>query len=90
MGDLPGNKLQESFDNSTLVDTVVLHPLTLEDHPIDATPAIRVVIVGAGISGITAAVLLPEKVSGIDLAIYERSREIVGSHSHFPTNCTPD
>lgn len=53
-------------------------PLNLEEHPIDEYPRLRVVVVGAGISGITAGVLLPPKVPALDLVIYERNSDIVG------------
>lgn len=58
-------------------EPVSWHPLDLEEHPIDALPKIRAVVVGAGISGINAAILLPAKVPGLDLVIYERSSDIV-------------
>ncbi|CAG9945695.1 unnamed protein product [Clonostachys rosea f. rosea IK726] len=53
-------------------------PLNLEEHPIDEYPRLRVVVVGAGISGITAGVLLPPKVPALDLVIYERNSDIGG------------
>ncbi|OBT49079.1 hypothetical protein VE00_00175 [Pseudogymnoascus sp. WSF 3629] len=51
----------------------------LEDHPIDSVPALRVAVIGAGISGITAGVLLPAKVPGIDLTIYEKNSDVGGT-----------
>ncbi|KAH8891563.1 FAD/NAD(P)-binding domain-containing protein [Thozetella sp. PMI_491] len=57
--------------------SVVWHPLELEDHAIDETRTIRVVVVGAGIAGITAAILLPAKVPGLDLVVYERDSDII-------------
>ncbi|CZR60612.1 related to monooxigenase [Phialocephala subalpina] len=57
---------------------VTWHPLDLEEHPIDAAPRIKVIVVGAGIAGINAAILLPVKVPGIDLVIYERESDIGG------------
>lgn len=56
-------------------------PLELEEHPIDDYPRIRAVVVGAGISGITAGVLLPTKVPALDLVIYERNTDIVSMDS---------
>jgi flavin-dependent dehydrogenase len=53
--------------------------LDLEEHPIDEYPPLRAVVVGAGISGITAGILLPAKVPALDLVIYERSKEIVSN-----------
>ncbi|KAH8645424.1 putative flavin-binding monooxygenase [Xylariales sp. PMI_506] len=52
--------------------------LKLEEHAIDEYPSLRVIVVGAGISGITAGILLPAKVPGIDLTIYERQDDIGG------------
>lgn len=34
-------------------------------------------MIGAGISGITAGILLPAKVPGIDLTIYEKNSDVV-------------
>lgn len=57
--------------------TTVWPPLKLEEHPIDEFPSIRVIVVGAGVSGITAGILLPAKVPNIDLVIYERQNDLV-------------
>ncbi|KAH6900819.1 hypothetical protein B0T10DRAFT_393890 [Thelonectria olida] len=56
----------------------VFPALALEDHPIDERPPFRVIVAGGGISGITAGILLPAKVPGIDLVIYERNDDIGG------------
>ncbi|EXJ82770.1 hypothetical protein A1O3_06585 [Capronia epimyces CBS 606.96] len=64
----------------------IFPPLVLEDHPIDETPSLKVAVVGAGISGITAGILLPEKVPGIDLVIYERHDDLGGT---WHTNIYP-
>ncbi|KAH8686387.1 hypothetical protein BGZ61DRAFT_589577 [Ilyonectria robusta] len=56
----------------------VLPGLELEDHPVDEHAPIRVVVVGAGISGLIAGILLPAKVPGLDLVIYERNDDIGG------------
>ncbi|KAH7136854.1 hypothetical protein B0J13DRAFT_587017 [Dactylonectria estremocensis] len=56
----------------------VLPAFEIEDHPIDDHPPIRVVVVGAGISGLIAGILLPAKVPGLDLVIYERNDDIGG------------
>lgn len=55
----------------------VWHPLSLEEHPIDQAPSLKVIVVGAGIAGINAAILLPAKVPGLELTIYEREADIV-------------
>ncbi|KAH8600116.1 hypothetical protein B0O99DRAFT_737599 [Bisporella sp. PMI_857] len=60
--------------------------LEIEEHPIDRVTPLRVVVVGAGISGITAGILLPQKVPGIDLKIYEKTSDIGGT---WNTNIYP-
>ena len=64
---------------SAASDSFVRHDLTIEERPIDETPKLRVIVVGAGITGVTAAVLLPIKVPGVDLVIYERDSDVVNS-----------
>ncbi|KAI9685823.1 MAG: hypothetical protein M1822_004101 [Bathelium mastoideum] len=51
----------------------------LEDHAIDETPDLKVAVIGAGISGIVAGVLLPIKVPGIDLTIFEKNADVGGT-----------
>lgn len=51
----------------------------LEDHPIDQVRPIKVGIIGAGLSGISAGVLLPAKVPGLDLRIYDKNADIVST-----------
>lgn len=51
--------------------------LIIEEHPIDETPSLRAVVVGAGIAGINAGILLPQKVPGLDLTIYEKTSDVV-------------
>ena len=53
----------------------------LENHPLDDVRALRVTVVGAGLSGILAGILLPVKVPGIDLTIFEKNSDVV---SLFP------
>ncbi|KAL6689893.1 FAD/NAD(P)-binding domain-containing protein [Trichoderma pleuroticola] len=57
------------------------HPTThqLPDHPIDGGfSQVEVVVVGAGIAGILAGVLLPAKVPGVKLRILERNNDVGG------------
>ncbi|KAF9894843.1 hypothetical protein FE257_004464 [Aspergillus nanangensis] len=57
-------------------------PFILEDHPVDESLSIKAIVVGAGITGITAGVLLPIKVPGLQLQIYERHPDIVSYLLH--------
>lgn len=49
----------------------------IEEHPIDVVRPIKVGIIGAGIAGITAGVLLPAKLPGLDLRIYDKNADVV-------------
>ncbi|KAL3419955.1 4-hydroxyacetophenone monooxygenase [Phlyctema vagabunda] len=62
------------------------HTFELEDHPIDEVPELKVAVIGAGLSGITAGVLLPAKVPGISLQIFEKNADVGGTwyENSFP------
>lgn len=50
----------------------------LEEHPIGGgRPSIKVGVIGAGLAGVTAGVLLPAKVPGLDLRIYDKNADAV-------------
>jgi cation diffusion facilitator CzcD-associated flavoprotein CzcO len=51
----------------------------LEEHPIDEIRQIKVGVIGAGLSGITAGVLLPAKLPGLDLRIYDKNTDVGGT-----------
>ncbi|KAL5354940.1 hypothetical protein BJX96DRAFT_170196 [Aspergillus floccosus] len=51
----------------------------LEEHPIDEVRPIKVGVIGAGLSGITAGVLLPAKLPGLDLRIYDKNKDVGGT-----------
>ncbi|KAH7120751.1 hypothetical protein B0J11DRAFT_589497 [Dendryphion nanum] len=81
----PGISVEESAEVPNLDENAkfpeirtIFPPLQIEEHPIDDVRPLRVVVVGAGVSGITAAVFLPVKVPLIDLVIYERNSDIGG------------
>lgn len=49
----------------------------LEEHPVDKVRPIKVGVIGAGLTGITAGVLLPAKLPGLDLRIYDKNFDVV-------------
>ncbi|KAE8353796.1 hypothetical protein BDV28DRAFT_164689 [Aspergillus coremiiformis] len=51
----------------------------IEEHPIDEVRNIKVGIIGAGIAGITAGILLPAKLPGLDLRIYDKNADVGGT-----------
>lgn len=69
--------IQPSVVNRPPLETI-FPSLIIEEHPIDEYPRLKVVVVGAGIAGINAGILLPRKVPDIDLVILERHADLVG------------
>lgn len=66
--------------NEACAHDTITYPTTnlqLEDHPVDEIRNLRVAVVGAGLSGIIAGVLLPPKVPGIELKIFEKNSDVV-------------
>lgn len=51
--------------------------LQIQDRFIDEPERLRVAVIGAGLTGIEAGVLLPAKVPNIDLVIYEKNADVV-------------
>lgn len=51
--------------------------ITLVDRYVDEPRKLRVVVIGGGLAGILNGVLLPKKVPGIDLVIYEKNADFV-------------
>ena len=59
------------------------HPTSFKigEHPIDNYRELRVAVVGAGLSGISAGALLPAKVPGIKLTIFEKNADVVSAYT---------
>ncbi len=51
--------------------------ISLEDHFIDEPRSLKVIVIGAGLAGILAGILLPLKVPRIDLTILEKNSDVV-------------
>lgn len=49
------------------------------DRPTDDVPKIKVLCIGAGISGILSAIRLPQRVDNLELSIYEKSAHLGGT-----------
>ncbi|KAI4713964.1 hypothetical protein J4E89_001413 [Alternaria sp. Ai002NY15] len=73
-----GNKRDEShaaLPTSYPVSKLQLSPTQYIDH----VRSLRVAVIGAGLAGINAGILLPAKVPGIDLTIFEKNDDISGT-----------
>lgn len=54
-----------------------LTAFSLDESTIDDVRPLRVAVIGAGLSGVLAGVLLPAKVPNIQLTIFEKNNEVV-------------
>lgn len=57
--------------------------VSLVDRYLDEPRKLRVAVIGGGLSGILGGILLPEKVPGIELVIYEKNAEFVSGRRTF-------
>lgn len=55
--------------------------LDLVNRFIDEPRSLRVSVIGGGLAGILAGILLPTKVPGIELTIYEKNNDFVSASS---------
>lgn len=53
--------------------------VTLEERAVDQARPIKVIVIGAGISGILAGARLPQKIANLDLTIYEKNSDVGGT-----------
>ncbi|KAK2761440.1 4-hydroxyacetophenone monooxygenase [Colletotrichum kahawae] len=53
--------------------------LQLPDRYIDEPRSLRVAVIGAGLSGVLAGILLPAKVPGVKLTIFEKNADVGGT-----------
>jgi cation diffusion facilitator CzcD-associated flavoprotein CzcO len=51
----------------------------VEERPIDGKRPLRVICVGAGISGIITAIRFPQRIPNLELQIYEKNPDITGT-----------
>jgi hypothetical protein len=51
----------------------------LEDRSVDEARPLRVVIIGAGISGIISCIRFTQRIPNLDLCIYEKNADIGGT-----------
>ncbi|KAJ3493612.1 hypothetical protein NLG97_g4625 [Lecanicillium saksenae] len=54
-------------------------PLEIVDRYIDEPRPLKVAVIGGGLAGILAGILLPAKVPGIQLTIYEKNEDLGGT-----------
>lgn len=75
--DLNGPIVKVKSDTNRLPEKIENVRFELEEHPVDMVRPIKVGVIGAGLAGITAGVLLPAKLPGLDLRIYDKNADVV-------------
>ncbi|KAH7260389.1 hypothetical protein FSOLCH5_009272 [Fusarium solani] len=77
----PANGAAPVLDGPNVDATSPYHnpSLTLIDRFVDEPRPLRVGVIGGGLAGISAGVLLPKKVPGIQLTIYEKNADVGGT-----------
>jgi hypothetical protein len=76
----PSVTIESTFDEIKSNGASPKTQFELEEHPVDQVRSIKVGIIGAGLSGITAGILLPAKLPGLDLRIWDKNADVVGSY----------
>lgn len=51
----------------------------LHDHCVDNYRPMRVICIGAGMSGILAAIRLPQRVPNLEFVVYEKNEDVGGT-----------
>ena len=49
------------------------------DHEVDEARPMRVICIGAGISGILTGIRLPQQIENLELVIYDKNNEVGGT-----------
>lgn len=75
---------QTATRNGVKASTYPGSGLSLIDRYVDEPRSLRVGVIGGGLAGILAGILLPAKVPGIQLTIYEKNKDFVSSNPSLP------
>jgi hypothetical protein len=54
-------------------------PFTINDTPVENLRPLKVIVIGAGYSGIYAGIRVPEKLRNVELVIYEKNAGVGGT-----------
>lgn len=85
----PAKETEQAHSRPSLpVDYPVSKLQLNSSHCIDHVRELKVAVIGAGLAGINAGILLPAKVPGIKLTIFEKNNDVVCSSTEFMTTKT--
>jgi cation diffusion facilitator CzcD-associated flavoprotein CzcO len=57
----------------------VSRPFQIEEHSIDEVRPVRVLVIGAGISGLICAIRLPQRIENLTFTVYEKNADVGGT-----------
>lgn len=72
-------KRVDSPTNSTFASSNTTSSFTLHDTPIENQRPLKVIVVGAGYSGIYHGIRIPERLRNVDLTIYDKNAGVGGT-----------
>jgi hypothetical protein len=72
---------QEIDVNSSQTDKLLSHEpkVVIEERSVDEARPLRIVVIGAGISGILACIRFVQRIPNLDLCIYDKNADIGGT-----------
>ena len=76
MGDMPVDTAERAF--------------TIKDAPVENLRPLKVIVVGAGYSGILAAIRIPERLRNVELVVYEKNEAVGGVWYGVVETCLPE
>lgn len=72
--------LPESVSHSALHEKAVKpDQSSLRDIPIDGARPLRVIVIGAGFSGINCGIRIPQRLRHVNLTVYEKNADVGGT-----------
>jgi len=66
-------------NRATAANNTNTGPYTLKNSPVENFRKLRVVVIGAGYSGIYCAIRIPERLRNVDLTVYEKNDGLGGT-----------
>lgn len=65
--------------SAKVADPVASTGWGVASHEIDEARPVKVIVIGAGISGILAAIRFPRRIPNVELTVYDKNSEIGGT-----------
>ena len=67
------------IESNGAANGALMSPFKLHDSPIENFRPIKVIVIGAGYSGIYCGIRIPEKLRNVELVIYEKNEGVGGT-----------